>query len=382
MVGSYCQKHVLFIFVSVSLLALGVFGSSPAVYCENMNDDSFFNRCRRERDPHILTSIASFVVQWVNPRQLAISVFAVVLFLPVLYFAGFGKPARMDLRKFHAMKIKLLHFLHRLTFSLSFNVALYAVFRQRRPCTCRPQDDHWAPYTPVGSRYGMPSGDAMAAGIAAAFLFEEAPFFPWAMRTTSVFLVFLVGLERTVLGYHSIGQVTVGSCLGILLHVYSTRAPMIAVFVDAAIQTILGAITLHTDDSLSYSRNDMNNLWAWFVWGLAFEAFCVMMIAFTYFRQRTRKGAGQFVHFDLRNSIQKVDVGEGDYDLANVDDASGSAQRHTEEYPLQTQFAPSRAAQWRDLIRPLDIPFTMVSLGVFSIISFISNIITVYNWMD
>jgi F0F1-type ATP synthase assembly protein I len=43
-------------------------------------------------------------------------------------------------------------------------------------------------------------------------------------------------MERVVLGYHTVAQVTVGSCMGILLHVYSTRTPQFMVFIDTIIQ--------------------------------------------------------------------------------------------------------------------------------------------------
>ena len=46
----------------------------------------------------------------------------------------------------------------------------------------------------------------------------------------------MVCFERVVLGFHSIGQVTVGSSIGVLLYIYTSRVPQFFVLFDAMIQ--------------------------------------------------------------------------------------------------------------------------------------------------
>lgn len=69
-------------------------------------------------------------------------------------------------------------------------------------------------------------------------------------------LVPLIAMERVILGYHSVAQVTVGSLLGIALHVYSTRAPQFMVFVDAIVQIAVSGVLLQVDPNLVYNYPD------------------------------------------------------------------------------------------------------------------------------
>lgn len=78
-----------------------------------------------------------------------------------------------------------------------------------------------------------------------------------------------ISAERVILGYHSIAQVTVGSLMGIFLHLYSTRMPQFMIFFDAIVQVIcivtcyllkmvLGAVLLQVDPNLVYNFDDMS----------------------------------------------------------------------------------------------------------------------------
>jgi len=104
----------------------------------------------------------------------------------------------------------------------------------------------------------MPSGDAMSGAIFGIFLFDIAPYHGWLAKAAAILVIPLICLERVVLGYHTVAQVTVGSCMGIALHYYSTRAPQFMIFVDGIIQIIGGAILLQTDSSLVYELDSMS----------------------------------------------------------------------------------------------------------------------------
>jgi len=104
----------------------------------------------------------------------------------------------------------------------------------------------------------MPSGDAMCGAIVAAYLFDAAPLSKPLSRAIAIVIVPLIAMERVVLGYHSVAQVTVGSLLGIALHVYSTRMPQFMVFIDAVVQTVMGAVLLQVDPNLIYNKGDMS----------------------------------------------------------------------------------------------------------------------------
>ena len=160
-----------------------------------------------------------------------------------------------------------------------------------RPCSCTT--DGGKTFQHVGSMYGMPSGDAMSGAIFGIFLFDIAPYHGWLSRALAVVIVPLICLERVTLGYHTVAQVTVGSCLGILLHYYSSRAPQFMIFVDGIIQIIAGAILLQVDPSLVYEKDSMSkyfylvmiysftyiftdNLFSWYMWGVSFQIYVFM----------------------------------------------------------------------------------------------------------
>lgn len=79
--------------------------------------------------------------------------------------------------------------------------------------------------------------------------------FVFSSRIVGAIIIPLICMERVVLGYHTVAQVTVGSCLGILLHVYSTRLPQALVFVDAFLHIVAGAVLLLVDPALVYEPN-------------------------------------------------------------------------------------------------------------------------------
>lgn len=81
--------------------------------------------------------------------------------------------------------------------SLTTIVGLYAIFKQRRP---EPK---------IGTIYGMPSGDSLFGGIisSVSYVFTESI---WCF-----IIFFLISLSRVLKGYHTIGQVTFGSVLGL-----------------------------------------------------------------------------------------------------------------------------------------------------------------------
>ena len=146
--------------------------------------------------------------------------------------------------------------MHRICYTLVLDVALYTVFRQLRPCNCT--SDGGNTFQHFGSRYGMPSGDAMSGAIFGIFLFDIAPYHGWLARAFAIIIIPIVCLERVVLGYHTVAQVTVGSCMGIALHYYSTRAPQFMIFFDGIIQIVIGAILLQVDPTLVNERDSMS----------------------------------------------------------------------------------------------------------------------------
>jgi membrane-associated phospholipid phosphatase len=329
------------------------------------NDEVFLNRCFKQQPDSPLSLVAEFLIQWMNPRMLAITVTVFILALPLLqmsYTSATNVPHVV--RRLVHSKLALLNFLHRICYSLVLDVALYAAFRQLRPCKC--SNDGGVTFTHVGSRYGMPSGDAMAGAIFGAYLFDVAPYQNHLARVAAVAIIPLISMERVVLGYHSIAQVTVGSLLGILLHVYSTRMPQFMIFVDALIQFVLGCVLLLVDPNLVYGLNDTNNLFAWFVWGLSFQVFVLLMLARFYFTRQNftklRYSIQQLLHMKSPVVLESEMLLEDDLEYSN-DKSERIVDVHDDTRGLS------------------DASFTFFAFIILLAINLFSSAITYYGWL-
>ncbi|KAG2381768.1 hypothetical protein C9374_006152 [Naegleria lovaniensis] len=332
-------------------------------YCINELDSSFINKCHRQVPSNFLTMLANFAVQWINPRTLAISAVFFLIILPVLQFASIRRESGVVqhvLSKFLHNKIVILNFLHRVCYTLVLDVALYAVFRQMRPCSCTT--DGGKSFLHFGSRYGMPSGDAMSGAIFGVFLFDIAPYHGWIARAFGIIVIPLICLERVVLGYHTIAQVTVGSSLGILLHYYSSRAPQFMIFFDGIIQIIAGAILLQLDPSLIYEKDSMNNLFSWYVWGVSFQIYVFMEIGRYYFNKKNIHK----IRFSLQHLIATKQIGE------EVAEHSIDVDHEKDTKYLNAQM---------DVTRLTDFGFTCISFTLMLLVNFFSTGIGQEGWL-
>jgi membrane-associated phospholipid phosphatase len=79
-------------------------------------------------------------------------------------------------------------------------------------------DAIWAK-RPTGEPYGMPSGHAETAAVLAYLMYKKGLINGWACAA----IITLIGLQRIVYNRHTLLQVIVGTCLGLLYaHIYAT----------------------------------------------------------------------------------------------------------------------------------------------------------------
>eukprot|EP00164_Ancoracysta_twista_P000505 GFYU01000673.1.p1 GENE.GFYU01000673.1~~GFYU01000673.1.p1 ORF type:complete len:348 (-),score=81.58 GFYU01000673.1:64-1107(-) len=250
--------------------------------CLNSLNDNVFNRCMIEdTQTGFWTGLGESISSWVNPRLFAVCVVFFAVALPQLTLGSndsrLSTCTRRNIRSWGFSHLKTIHFLHRISFCLTLDCALYAVFRQHRPCICDGVQ--------VGSIYGMPSGDAMTGAVVGMLLIMEAPYHKNFSRAAGALVIFLKCAERLALGAHSLGQVTSGATIGIALSLYSMNAPMYMLFFDNFFQVLMGLIAIPLDPALDYKKGDHNNILAWFLYGVAFCIFTTMCWArFFYLR--------------------------------------------------------------------------------------------------
>jgi hypothetical protein len=214
----------------------------------------------------------------------------------------------------------------------------------------------------------MPSGDAMAGAILATFIVQRNLF---RYRPASVLIaaiqLMLVCIERTALGYHTIGQVTVGSCMGIALTLISERLPLWSIFLDGFCQMLLATISLQVDPSLKYGLDDMNNLWAWFMWGVAFEVLVFVCLW------------GERDFFDWKQSLLGIIAASSASSSAN-----GELDAQGESMTLVGQRQAMKETSQLVVARDWNKTYTNLSVGMalFIAFSFLSSLVTRYGWMS
>ena len=129
----------LYLLAACAVLHSSLTVANAAQQCENTIDDSFFNKCRIDIPAGVPTAIAQTVTNWINPMLLSTTGTSVVLLMPLLLL--FGRKMRVAMLSeatinYHYYQLMALNFVHRIGYTMALNVALYAVFRQHRPCSC------------------------------------------------------------------------------------------------------------------------------------------------------------------------------------------------------------------------------------------------------
>jgi membrane-associated phospholipid phosphatase len=371
--------------------------------CTNTNDDTFFNKCRMEYPPGARAALGMTTNPWINPTALTLYCVVVLLVLPLVTLLHARIPSGMtrflttsvaNLKRFH---LHTLNFFHRVLFSTTLNVCLYIIFRQRRPCECLT--GHPLQYKQVGSIYGMPSGDAMSGGVLAAYLLYWRPgngYYRFVSVGAALAVMALKINERLSLGMHSIGQVTTGTVLGLALSAYSERAPQFCIFIDLLAQILLGAITFPTDDELHYGKNDGNNIFAWYLWGLAGNV-VVATLVLRFYALRRYRGLKQSLRSVLRDLGNEADGDDGL--LESTSEAAGGAVSGVGDFSvgvsnmLETeramryslvdsvsQQAPLYALDSGKLVEYADYNFTLVMIFAFFSLTYLAYLAEVYAW--
>ena len=149
-------------------------------------------------------------------------------------------------------------------------VGLYAIFRQPRPTLQRCQDGS---YKRLGTIYGMPSGDAFYSTVISYFFIKQAP-------VLAVLLVFAVCFSRTIVGYHSICQVSVGTILGIILCLIRSVVSREVFQKWNWITAVFLPLIIFFDKNVeTVEKYDYDNLQIWVVVDFAYTAFDIIYCA-------------------------------------------------------------------------------------------------------
>lgn len=332
-------------------------------------------------DVDFLSLCAHLVNEWVNPRITAVAIVLFLLAAPWVLLSS-ARPSAESQRHYASTKLGALMLLHIVTFSLVADVGLYTLYRQYRPCECAPTDGY--------SVYGMPSGDAMIGGIVGAWLWEFSGAmkpgegveigYPWVGRFLAVIVLLGKCFERLVLGYHSLAQVTVGSTLGVLMHVFSVRAPMWANLVMSGVQVVGGFWLLTRDESLVFSAGSHNNLFAWFIWGAAFSLFSSMML---YRLFQTNKSASlkssyaALVKYGFGDVVEPAVAAPADSTLDSSQPMTAPANV-TGTVRAGKPGANGNADLWFKLA---DTPFTASAFGLACVVLMVNYSVTQDNWL-
>lgn len=296
------------------------------------------------------------------------------------------------------------------------DVVLYTVFRQRRPCLC-PASPSGGPLVPVGSIYGMPSGDAMGGALFGMLLVHHGPYHAVLSRALGVLSIVWVCYERAVLGFHSIGQVTAGASIGIALHFYNFFTPQALIVVDVLVMVAAGLPVMFADPAImhtapgdlstlactpptrppparAYARACADNLFSWYFWGLAIELFTLVCLARFYWSPLRLRDL-RFSYRRLMASHEALDAaGLGATDRAAVTTSSSYGTRvlvdgDVEERELDAELDEgsavlgerARVPRAASLRRMLGTNWMASGAVVMCVVMFLSSCIAQYGWM-
>ncbi|KAJ5076068.1 hypothetical protein M0811_06930 [Anaeramoeba ignava] len=297
------KSLIISIIILLSILQ-SIQGIKPS--CKNQLNNNFFNKCFKQIPLGVGTIYGNMFYQYFNPVTLMTFGVVAIIVLPVIVFGTKKLSSNSSIKKFFRIQFVLLNFVHRLVYAFVLDVMLYTVFRQRRPCICDIEGT--GEFSPVGSIYGMPSGDSMTGGLLGSFLFDEAIYFPILSRIVGVVILILAMIERVTLGFHSVGQVVTGGSLGVALYFYSTRVPQYWTLIfDSVFQLVAAIPLLKADSALTYQKDDPNNMYCWILQGFSYLIFDVLVFVITYYhlgwsflKKSYRKISDSFDSLDLK----------------------------------------------------------------------------------
>lgn len=198
----------------------------------------------------------------------------------------------------------------------------------------------------------------------------------WTSYIVGGLVILLKCIERTSLGFHSIGQVVTGTTLGLLLTAYNHMAPQYMVIFDFLVSVLIGAIALPLDDSLKFGRDDGNNITDWFLWAIAFDIFTLSLILRHYYRRgwagiRTpvRQGIAH-TYIDLSANSHLLSGSSGMPPIRSDDAYAAEHGMNVVPHPVKPE--------WISQIS--DVNFVFGSFGVFLVFTLITKWFQTYNW--
>lgn len=356
-------------------LALAALPMTAVAECGNTLDDSFFNRCRKEDPEGPLTALGETITSWVNPTFITLLMAVFAIALPTIHLTDYNLKLRLQetVAIFERQQLIIFNFVHICCYSLALNVALYAVFRQHRPCICDGVQ--------VGSIYGMPSGDAMSGGLVGTMIILWKPF---GLKKVSFGLGLLVMLakcvERLALGFHSLGQVTTGTSLGVILVLYSHNAPQYMVVFDVILQMLIGAIAFPTDSALhEYPDGSHLNIISWYLWGLSFSIAVAALIV-RFHSKRGMKGFKQSLFKTLHQMPgKKHDSDMQSATLLGDDELESAYGTHNSDNGLHPHLNEDHNTH-KARMDIGDIPFTVSAFLFATVGMYIAQLYMVYAW--
>jgi hypothetical protein len=149
-------------------------------------------------------------------------------------------------------------------------IGLYTLFRMRRPGVVVRGEER----RPLGTYYGMPSGDAMMAAICGAALWKHGA------RLLAIILPIAVSFERLFLGLHDLRQVAAGVAFGWGFYLFLTTGNTTFNLALNWILAFVLPLLVFADPALADVRKgDFDSLQGWVIVSMGYLWFEVLYCA-------------------------------------------------------------------------------------------------------
>jgi len=196
----------------------------------------FFNDCTVDTTEwNVVASSAQQLLDWFFPTTFPVYIVILIFFLPHAF--GSNSPDSEHAARGSSIKLHLLLLLLRISFIVSVVPWMWAAIRQDRACKCR--ENNTQPYLPPFSPWGMPSVESAVSTVVGLHIAQYVN-----LPLGILFTVFLVPAGIPI-GHYSFGQVLVGFVLGLVVHIYSIRTPLLMRIVDMILSLIAGLVVLY-----------------------------------------------------------------------------------------------------------------------------------------
>eukprot|EP01112_Ceratiomyxa_fruticulosa_P015997 TRINITY_DN4797_c0_g1_i1.p1 TRINITY_DN4797_c0_g1~~TRINITY_DN4797_c0_g1_i1.p1 ORF type:complete len:367 (-),score=42.77 TRINITY_DN4797_c0_g1_i1:95-1195(-) len=315
----FCVSFVSFLHTTWGLNCI----QNPAMMNSTNPFVELWNLCMADPfETNIWSSIGFQLQQWFSTDTYPLYIVTILFFMPFTFWRNSNDSDYVS--RGNSIRLHLLFLLMRIGLVMSTIPWLWAAVREARPCLCYDAVSNKYIIPNQDSQWGMPSGQVAMSTLIGLHLAQFV--------SVPAGLVFTVGMIPVGLptADHSLGQIIVGFVFGIIVHVYSTRTPLLLRFFDMIAALIAGLVCFFVvKDQNKYDDFSFSTT---FLEGIAWQLYTMIILAVIF--------DTEFIRLILKKSFVAVHIVDFLY-YQPVQDPDNSIKLFSSSKGLSTSQGPS-----------------------------------------